>query len=213
MTGRLRRRPGHVEEAADEGPFASFTDLFIGILFLFLILVAALMLMHQEAVRREQAEAQIVAEKLAQMQAKVDAAAQREADHPAFRLGIVFNIYQRPAVQGAEWTYSRTVQVYRAPNGLCINNVILRSNLSTAWKPPVKNEDIPTAGQQDYIRKIEKCDLTGKRDYWNLPSETGSLTRVSRDLYSGGAVLHKQGGDVRIEMQYRVLGVYDDYFR
>jgi Na+-transporting methylmalonyl-CoA/oxaloacetate decarboxylase gamma subunit len=213
MRGRLRRQPASREHAADEGPFVSFTDLFIGILFLFLILVAALMLMHQEAVRREKAEAQLVAERLAQMQAKVDAAAKKEAEHPGFRLGIVFNIYQRPAVVNAEWTFSRTVQVFRAPNGLCINNVILRSNLSTAWKPPVGEEDIPTAGQQELIRKIEACGITGSYDRWNLPSETGNLRRVSPDLYSGAAVLHKQGGDVRIEMQYRVLGVYDDYFR
>ena len=55
MAGRLRRRPGAPERTDDEGPFVSFTDLFIGILFLFLILVAALMLMHQEAVAREKA--------------------------------------------------------------------------------------------------------------------------------------------------------------
>ena len=210
---RSRRRPGSTEHAAEEGPFVSFTDLFIGILFLFLILVAALMLMHQEAVRREQVEAQQMAERLRQMQAKLDATAKLVDHRPAFRLGIVFNIYQRPANANAEWTFSRTVQVFRSPDGRCINNVLVRSNLSTAWKPPVGEEDIPTAAQRDLIGKIERCGLSASEDRWELPSETGNLKRVSSDLYSGGAVLHKQSGDVRLEMQYRVLGVYDDYFR
>lgn len=191
----------------------SFTDLFIGILFLFLILVAALMLMHQEAVRLAKAEAQLTSVQLQQMQAKLDAAAKSEADHPAFRLGIAFNIYQRPAGGNAEWTFSRTVQVFRAPNGRCINNVILRSNLSTAWKPPVGEEDIPTTADQGDLRRIEPCGISASGDQWDLPSETGRLQRVSPNLYSGVAILHKQSGDVRLEMQYRVLGVYDDYFR
>lgn len=213
MAGRLRRRPGAAEHAIDEGPFVSFTDLFIGILFLFLILVAALMLMHQEAVQREKAEAQQMSQRLQQMQAKLDAAAKFEAEHPAFRLGIIFNIYQRPSDPNAEWTFSRSVQVFRASDGRCINSVILRSNLSTAWKPPTRPEDIPTAGQQDAIKQISRCGISASGDHWDLPSETGSLKRVSPDLYSGGAVLHKQGGDVRLDIQYRVLGVYDDYFR
>ena len=54
---RLRRGSGAPEHASEEGPFVSFTDLFIGILFLFLILVAALMLMHQAAVKRAEEEA------------------------------------------------------------------------------------------------------------------------------------------------------------
>ena len=213
MAGRLRRRPGPTELAADEGPFVSFTDLFIGILFLFLILVAALMLMHQEAVQREKAETQLLSEQIRQMQAKLDAAPKLDPDHQAFRLGIVFNIYQRPAVADADWTFSRTVQIFRSPNGQCINNVILRSNLSTAWKPPVGEGDIPTAAQQDLIRRIDPCGLSASGDHWNLASETGNLKRVSPDLYSGSAILHKQGEDVRLEVQYRVLGVYDDYFR
>ena len=45
MHGRLRRRAA--PEVATKGPFVSFTDLFIGILFLFLIRVAALMLMNR----------------------------------------------------------------------------------------------------------------------------------------------------------------------
>ena len=58
MPRRLRPALNSREHAADEGPFVSFTDLFIGILFLFLILVAALMLMHQEAIQRETVETQ-----------------------------------------------------------------------------------------------------------------------------------------------------------
>lgn len=191
----------------------SFTDLFIGILFLFLILVAALMLMHQEAVQREKAETQLMSERIRQLQAKLDAAPRREDDRPAFRLGIVFNIYQRAAEPDADWAFSRTVQVFRSPKGLCISNVILRSNLSTAWKPPVEPAGIPTPAQQDFIRKSEPCGLSASGDQWNLVTETGRLKRISADLYSGGAVLHKQGGDVKLDVQYRVLGIFDDYFR
>jgi len=214
MPRRLRRRSGSAELAADEGPFVSFTDLFIGILFLFLILVAALMLMHQEAVQREKVETQLMSERIQQMQAKLDAAPKPETDtRPAFRLGIVFNIYQRPAAADADWTFSRAVQVFRSPNGLCISNVILRSNLSTSWKPPVGDGDIPTAAQKDLIGKSDPCGLSASGDHWNLATETGNLKRVSGNLYSGDAILHKQSGDVKLEVQYRVLGVYDDYFR
>jgi hypothetical protein len=214
MPRRLRRRSSSRELADDEGPFVSFTDLFIGILFLFLILVAALMLMHQEAVQGEKAETQTMSEQIRQMQAKLDAAPKREPDQPAFRLGIVFNIYQRPAAfDGQGWTYSRTVRVFRSPNGLCINTVWMRSNLSTAWKPPIAAEDIPTDAQQGLFRNFEPCGLSASGDHWESTSETGKMTRITPDLYSGYAVLHKEEGDDKLEMQYRILGVYDDYFR
>jgi hypothetical protein len=214
MSGRLRRRSSPRELAHDEGPFVSFTDLFIGILFLFLILVAALMLMHQEAVQGEKTETQMMAEQIRQLQAKLDAVPKPVPDQPAFRLGIVFNIYQRPAVfDGSGWTYSRTVRVFRAPTGDCINTVWLRSNLSTAWMPPLESEKIPTPGQRDPLQKFQPCGISASGDHWDEPTETGSLKRVTPDLYSGTVTLHEKEGDVKLEMQYRVLGVYDDYFR
>jgi len=198
----------------DEGPFVSFTDLFIGILFLFLILVAALMLMHQEAVQRERVEAQLMSERIRLLQASLHAAPKPEVDkRPAFRLGIAFNIYQRPADIDADWTFSRSVQIFRSPDGHCVSNVILRSNLNTSWKPPVDEADIPTAAQKERVEKIEPCGLTASTDHWNLPTETGDLKRISPTLYSGGVILHKKSGDAKLEVQYRVLGVYDDYFR
>jgi hypothetical protein len=39
------------------------------------------------------------------------------------------------------------------------------------------------------------------------------MKRITPILYSGSAVLHKKEGDEKLEMQYRVLGIYDDYFR
>ena len=102
MTGRLRRRAGTPDLPDDEGPFVSFTDLFIGILFLFLILVAALMLMHQEAVQKEKVETQ---------QIQQPPPKPPKPELPAFRLGIVFNIYQRsaaPAPAGATPTAAPT---------------------------------------------------------------------------------------------------------
>ena len=175
MPGRWRRRAGSAELAGDEGPFVSFTDLFIGILFLFLILVAALMLMHQEAVQREQVEIQVMSEQIRQLQAKLDAAPKPVPDQPAFRLGIVFNIYQRPAVfDGQGWTYSRTVRVFRAPTGDCINTVWLRSNLSTAWMPPLEPEKIPTPEEHDLLQKFQPCGISASGDHWDGPTETGT---------------------------------------
>lgn len=214
MRGRSRRGSGYAE-AADDGPFASFTDLFIGILFLFLILVAALMLMHQEAIQREQVETQLMSQRIRDLQAKLDAVPKPKPapEQPAFRLGIAFNIYQRPAGAGEDWTFSRTVRIFRSPDGHCINTVMVRSNLSTAWRPPVGEADIPTPAQRDLLQKIEPCEISASGDHWNSAAETGNMKRVAPNLYSGTAVLHKKEGDVRLDVQYRVLGVYDDYFR
>jgi hypothetical protein len=214
MPLRLRRGASLPEPAPDEGPFVSFTDLFIGILFLFLILVAALILMQREAVKREKTETQTMAEQIRQLQAKLDKAPKPQPDLPAFRLGIVFNIYQRSAdFDGGGWTYSRTVRVFRSPDGHCINTVWMRSNLSTAWKPPTASEDIPTDAQQDLFRTFEPCGISASGDHWESGSETGNMKRITPILYGGYAVLHKKEGDEKLEMQYRVLGIYDDYFR
>ena len=214
MTVLLRRGSNVTESASDEGPFVSFTDLFIGILFLFLILVAALMLMHQEALQREEIETHALSQRILQMQAELDAVPKPipAPDQPSFRLGIVFNIYQR-SPDGGDWTYSRTARVFRSPDGFCINTVWMRSNLSTAWKPPTASEDIPTGAQRDVFGKFEPCGLSASGDHWDTTSETGNLKRISPDLYSGVAVLHKKDGDETLEIQYRVLGVYDNYFR
>jgi hypothetical protein len=233
MQGRVRRRAGLTEQVVDEGPFVSFTDLTIGILFLFLILVAALMLMHQDAVQKDQAEAQQMSgqiqrmseqvqqmsgrmkqmsERSQTMQARLKSAAKLDADHPPFRLAIVYNSFQR-AAGARDWTFSRTVQIFRAPNDLCLSNVILRSNLSLAWKPPVKAENIPTAGDQTYVRMGAPCTLSAQGERWNLPSETGGVNRTAPNLYSGVSILHKAGGNELLEIQYRVLGIYDAHFR
>jgi hypothetical protein len=218
MPGRLLRRSSPVELAESEGPFVSFTDLFIGILFLFLILVAALMLMHQEAIQMEQTEtekmqteAERMSEQIRQLQAKLDAVPKPKPDQPEFKLGIVFNIYQR--ADGANWTYSRTVRVFRAPSGVCINTVWMRSNLSVGWMPPVADEDIPTSAQKNDLRSFKPCGISASGDHWQTSTETGNLKRVSKDLYRGDVVLHKTDGDARLEMQYRVLATFDNYFR
>ena len=204
MSVRLRRAPSPAP--AEDGPFVSFTDLFIGILFMFLILVAALMLMHQDVVRKEKVET------IQPTPVKVDPAP--KPDQPAFRLGIVFNIYQRSAeFDGGGWMYSRTVRVFRSPDGHCINTVWKRSNLSTAWMVPTAPEDIPTDAQREILGKFEPCGLSASSDNWESPSEAGQLKRITPYLYSGSVVLHKKEGDEKLEMQYRVLGVYDDYFR
>ena len=205
MPVRFRRGASSPEAASDEGPFVSFTDLFIGILFLFLILVAALMLRQQAAVQSKVIPTPLV---------KIDPPPKPPPEQPAFRLGIVFNVYQRPAVfDGSGWTYSRTVRVFRSPDGHCINTVWMRSNLSTAWMPPTAAEKIPSEAQRDLLGKFESCGLSASGDHWESTSEAGDLKRVNPDLYSGYAVLHEKEGDNKLEMQYRVLGIYDDYFR
>jgi hypothetical protein len=221
MAGRLRRRPGAAELAADEGPFVSFTDLFIGILFLFLILVAALMLMHQEAVQEANAavraydsEVQRMSGQIQSMQATLDAAARMDAEHPPFRLAMVYNMYQAPDRAQADWTYARTVEVFRAPHDICFINIIQRNNdLSFAWKGPMKAEDIPTAASERGAQLGAPCRLTAAGEQWNSGSETGSVERTSADLYSGATVLHKKDRDETLNLQYRILGIYDDYFR
>ena len=220
MSARLQRRASPVEPTDGEGPFVSFTDLFIGILFLFLILVAALMLMHQETVQTQQDEAQKMqteveklSEQIKEMQAKLDAVPKPKLDQPEFRLGIIFNIYQRATNSGGGWTFSRTVRVFRAASGVCINTVWMRSNLSTTWVPPVADENIPTPAQKEELRSFKPCGISAKGDHWETSTETGDLKRVSEDLYRGTVVLHKTEGDSRLDMEYRVLGVFDNYFR
>jgi len=90
---------------------------------------------------------------------------------------------------------------------------MLRSNLSTAWRPPVAEEDIPTSAQQEALSRTEPCGISAGGDHWSSATETGALKRISSLLYEGSAVLHRKEGDLKLEMQYRVLGVYDDYFR
>ncbi len=213
MAGRLRRRASVTGPETDEGPFVSFTDLFIGILFLFLILVAVLMLMHQEAVAKDKAQAQLIAQQLEQIQSEVDTRAALDANHPPFRLALVYNVYQtRPGDQG-DWRFSRTVQVYRTANDICLNSVIMKSNLSFAWKPPINSETVPTAEDQSYIRAGMSCTLSASGERWDTDSETGRVRRTSNNLYSGFSVLHKSGGDETVGIQYRILGIYDDYYQ
>ncbi len=211
--GRLRRRAGHAEPAGDEGPFVSFTDLFIGILFLFLILVAVLMLMHQQAVAKDKSQAQQIAEQLQEIQSKFDTRSELDADHPPFRLALVYNVYQTKPGDPNDWRFSRTVQVYRTANDICLNSVILKSNLSFAWKPPIKSDAVPTAADQNYIRGGDSCMLTASGQRWDTDSETGGVRRTSRNLYSGSSVLHKYSGNETVGIQYRILGIYDDYYQ
>ena len=213
MAGRLRRRAVDGEHAADEGPFVSFTDLFIGILFLFLILVAVLMLMHQEAVAKDKDQAQEIARQLEQIQSKADTRAQLDANHPPFRLALVYNVYQTKPGDPNDWRFSRTVQVYRTANDICLNSVILKSNLSFAWKPPIRSDAVPTAADQNYIRGGDSCVLTASGQRWDTDSETGGVRRTSKYLYSGSSVLHKSSGNETVGIQYRVLGIYDDYYQ
>jgi hypothetical protein len=213
MQGRLRRGSGSTAQVADEGPFVSFTDLFIGILFLFLILVAALMLMHQEAMARAKAEALRLQEQIRILQAQLDAITKLDADQTPFRMALVYNSFQRPAGSDAEWRFTRTVQVFRSPTGLCLENVILRNNLNLAWKPDVEAQAIPTAADQLFARKGTPCTLSPSGESWNSETETGGVSRVSPTLYRGSTVLHKKDGEKTIEIEYRILGVYDGFYR
>ena len=213
MSGRFRRGSGATVQAADEGPFVSFTDLFIGILFLFLILVAALMLMHQEAMARAKAEIQRLNERIVELEAELAKIKPLDPNDTPFRLGIVYNSFQRPGGSQQDWRYTRTVQIFRAPDGSCLENVIMRNNLNLAWKPEVEAGEIPSAGNEEFARKGAPCTLSGAGERWNSDTETGGVDRVSPNLYSGYTVLHTKDGEKTVDIQFRVLGVYDDYYR
>jgi hypothetical protein len=95
-----------------------------------------------------------------------------------------------------------------------LNNIIFRNNnLSLAWKSPVKAEDIPTTDSQRDGQLGAPCKLSASGERWNSESETGGVERRSANLYSGSTVLHKKDGEETLNLQYRILGVYDDYFR
>jgi hypothetical protein len=213
MSARLRRRAVAAEAAVEDGPFVSFTDLAIGIIFLFLILIAALILMHEAAMEKAREEARRMAAEIARLQAELAAIQKLDADHTPFRLGIVYNSYQRPSGEDADWKFSKSVQVFRAPNGNCIETVLLRNNLNLGWKPPVEAKDIPTEASQDAVSKGAPCTIDAAGERWNSETETGGVDRVSPSLYSGYTVLHAEDGEKTVEIQYRVLGVYDDFFR
>ena len=212
MSGRFRRGSGAAVLTADEGPFVSFTDLFIGILFLFLILVAALMLIHQEAMARAKAEIEQLKEHIRVLEAELEVLRKLQ-NHTPFRLAIVYNSYQRPGGSDQDWRFTRTVQLYRSPNGNCLENVILRNNLNLAWKPPVEAEEVPNAAAQTVGQTGSPCTLSPTGERWNSATETGGVQRVSPNLYSGYTVLHTKDGDKTVEVQYRVLGIYDDAYR
>lgn len=213
MRALSRRRSGSQEQAADEGPFVSFTDLVIGILFLFLILVAALILMHQEAMARARAEQQRLEAEIRRLQAELDKIKPLDPNDTPFRLALVYNSFQRPAGSEAEWRFTRTVQILRAPNGNCLENVIMRNNLNLAWKPPVDAGEIPTAADPTFAQTGAPCTLTGAGERWDTVTETGGVDRVSPSLYSGYTVLHTKDGEKSVEIQFRILGVYDNFFR
>jgi hypothetical protein len=213
MLRRLRGGSSVAEVIAEDGPFASFTDLAIGIIFLFLILVAALMLIHQDEMRRAKLEIAQLQERIRQLEAELATRPKLDPNDTPFRLGVVFNSFQRPAGSDADWKFTRTVQIFRATNGNCLENVTLRNNLNLAWKPPVEAQDVPTIGKETATQKGAPCTLTASGERWNSATETGGVDRVSPNLYSGYTVLHAKDGEKSVEIQFRILGVYDDYFR
>ncbi|HEY0435285.1 MAG TPA: hypothetical protein VGC92_01500, partial [Phenylobacterium sp.] len=71
----------------------------------------------------------------------------------------------------------------------------------------------PSPEQAAQLGSFEPCGLSAKGDRWESAAEAGQLKRITPYLYSGSVVLHKKEGDEKLEMQYRVLGLYDDYFR
>jgi uncharacterized protein YlxW (UPF0749 family) len=79
MLRAARRQIGASIPTEEEGPFVSFTDLFVGILFLFLILIAALMIMQRTSVQMARneaahdAKAAALAESVNQANAQIDA--------------------------------------------------------------------------------------------------------------------------------------------
>ena len=79
--------------------------------------------------------------------------------------------------------------------------------------PPAAKESIPTSDQEALLGKTEPCGLSATGDHWESVSETGQLKRITPYLYSGFVVLHKKEGDEKLEIQYRVLGIYNNDFQ
>jgi cell wall-associated NlpC family hydrolase len=79
LRAAARRNIGASIPTEEEGPFVSFTDLFVGILFFFLILIAALMIMQRTSVQMARSEAAHDAKGVALAQAVSQANAQVDA--------------------------------------------------------------------------------------------------------------------------------------
>jgi hypothetical protein len=77
----------------------------------------------------------------------------------------------------------------------------------------VEAEDVPSVGKQGPAQTGAPCTLSASGERWNSATETGGVDRVSPNLYSGYTVLHAKDGEKSVEIQFRILGVYDDYFR
>jgi uncharacterized protein YlxW (UPF0749 family) len=79
MLRAARREIGASIPNEEEGPFVSFTDLFVGILFLFLIMIAALMIMQRTSVQMARNEAAHDSKAAALVEAVNQAKAQLDA--------------------------------------------------------------------------------------------------------------------------------------
>jgi len=235
----------------EEGPFVSFTDLFIGILFLFLILVAALVLMHQQAVSQAKNETeqyggmspqdvaqlrkehqQTVAEltdtksDLAASRSELEATRAIDAEHPPFRLALVYNEYQKTSSAGAvdrlvtaltganssSWEFVKTVQVFRAPNGACLQNITVRNPTFKTVGRPIHDEDIPSSDNQNAVRAVPLCGLTSVGAHYNNDIEEVALERTSESLYEGAWIDHTEGNENH-RLQLRIVGIYDDFYK
>ena len=238
---RGRRSAAPAEAAAEDGPFVSFTDIFIGMLFLFLILVAALMVMHQEAVRQVRQEAtrsagispQMVDDlrkQNQQMKAQLDEIGRKDAADPPFRLAIAYNEFQYENTAGLlakvadaftgshdsdkqwQWIFIRTVRIYRSPDDLCLENDLLNAPNIKGVGNTLTEKDIPSADDQNAIRRVSQCVLTADGEHWKSEVTEKDMRRTSADLYEGKWVYHNGDEAESHDLQYRILRVYDSFY-
>ncbi len=197
---RLRYRYFDDATNADEdGPFVSFTDLFVGILFLFLILVAALMLLEQASVRMAKQEATSKVTEIAQLQsqvkgltAKLDGIAKLDREDPPFRLAIAYNEYSSDALTSktdpAPLEFVRSVRIFRSSSGQCISERILEA-ANTGWMK-IDPKDIPNSNNEMSFRRIGSCSLSPGGIHYGDAYQTVDISRTSMELYEGFVTLH-----------------------
>lgn len=151
-------------------------------------MIAALMLMHQEAVRQARRESGVSPELVAelrqqaqQMKAQSDAVHRLDAEHPPFRLAIAYNVFQydsdatlasaffdlfsgnHDAESHWHWRFHKTVQVFRSPNNLCLEQELLRAANLTLVGDDVDEKDIPSAQKSSRCPSRNRMHVDGRR--------------------------------------------------
>jgi hypothetical protein len=164
------------------------------------------------------------------MKSELAAIHAKDAEHPPFRLAIVYNEFQFQSEGGSfmgavgaffrgtpalkqGWNFVQTIQIFRAPNGACIENRLEHNAAYRDIGPEIHDEDIPKAENQKAVRAVHECELTADGEHYKGKIQDVDLDRTSDLLYEGKWIYHAGDGDEPHNIQYRILGIYDDTYR